>query len=778
MSGSTAPVSPICASGGLTEASAQERLVTFGPNEIVKPPPGALHAFFRRLWGPIPWLLEAALFLEVALGKAVESAIIGGWLVFSALVGSMQERRAHAALDLLRGRLHVEARVLRGGSWRRIAARDLVPGDRVGLTAGDLVPADCTVEEGAVEADQSALTGESAAVSRDIGETLYSGSTIRGGRAEAIVTETGARSYFGRTAELVRTAGAASHLERLLFAVVRQLVSIDAALAVLLVAVALWRGEALLPLIPFFLVLLTATVPVTMPAAFTAANALEARNLAKEGVLVTGLSSVQEAASLDVLCVDKTGTLTLNRQTIAAVVPLAGETEDGVLAFAAAACDDSTQSVVDGLILALARKRALTPLTREAFIPFDPAAKRSEAVLRPTHEDDAVRVVLGSPAVIGMFADAPPDFTAKVEELAVSGARLLAVAAGVADRPRIRGLIALADPLRPDAASLVAKIEGLGIRVLMVTGDTRATAEVVAKQVGLGARFGDASRDLDNSLDFDGFANFYPEEKFRLVKTLQQTGRIVGMTGDGVNDAPVLKQAEVGIAVQDASDVAKAAAGIVLTRPGLEGIVSVVSGGRRVFRRMLTWTITKVARTVELAALLTFGYIATGFFVVPLTMIVVITVLNDIVTLTLATDRAWVSPAPEQWDIGQISRRGAALAAGWLILGFAVLWLALHPLHLPIPQIHTLMFVYLMYTAQVTIWLTRTPGHFWSLPPSGPVMVATIGNIVIASLMAGFGLLTAPVSFGLLVALLLAVLLAALLFDQLEGLKNSLILRP
>ncbi len=324
----------------------------------------------------------------------------------------------------------------------------------------------------------------------------------------------------------------------------------------------------------------------------------------------------------------------------------------------------------------------------------------------------------------------------------------------------------------------MAKIEGLGIRVLMVTGDTRATAEVVAKQVGLGARFGDASRDLDNSLDFDGFANFYPEEKFRLVKTLQQTGRIVGMTGDGVNDAPVLKQAEVGIAVQDASDVAKAAAGIVLTRPGLEGIVSVVSGGRRVFRRMLTWTITKVARTVELAALLTFGYIATGFFVVPLTMIVVITVLNDIVTLTLATDRAWVSPAPEQWDIGQISRRGAALAAGWLILGFAVLWLALHPLHLPIPQIHTLMFVYLMYTAQVTIWLTRTPGHFWSLPPSGPVMVATIGNIVIASLMAGFGLLTAPVSFGLLVALLLAVLLAALLFDQLEGLKNSLILRP
>lgn len=753
---------------GLSEKDAQALLSQHGYNEVREQPPSRLRAILKRLWGPIPWMLEIALVLEIILGKTIEPAIIAGWLAFSAILGGVQERRAQSALDLLRSRLKVNARVCRDGSWRLLPARELVPDDYVTVTTGDLVPADCTIDEGSVDVDQAALTGESALASRGKGETIYSGSTVRRGKAAGTVTATGAHSYFGRTAELVRTASAASHLEQLLFAVVRYLVTIDAVLAAILAVVALWRGEELLPLVPFFLVLITATVPVTMPAAFTVANAVEARRLANEGALVTGLSAVQEAATMDVLCIDKTGTLTQNRQVLAAIVALPGETEAAVLSWAAAACDESTQGALELAILNALRQQSIPPLAREKFIPFDPAVKRSEAYLHAHDDGPTIRVVLGSPAVVTTLAASPPEFTTRLKELAATGARVLAVATGTDNDLRIRGLIALADALREDAAGLISAIQGLGIKILMVTGDTVATAKAVSHQVGLGDRFGDAERGLEGPLQFDGFANLYPEEKFRLVQALQRAGRIVGMTGDGVNDAPALKQAEVGIAVQAASDVAKAAAQVVLTRPGLEGVGSVVSGGRRVFRRMLTWTITKIARTVELAALLTFGYIATGFFVTPLVLIAVIIVLNDVVTITLATDRAWVSSSPERWNVAEIARLGGVLAVGWLVLAFVILWIALSLLQLPVPQIQSLMFAYLMYSAQATIYLTRTPDRCWSLPPSRFVAAATIGNVVLATVLAGGGFLMAPVAATLLAATLGSVLLVALLLDQIK----------
>lgn len=755
-------------SQGLSEAEVEARFAEYGANEVREQRTSGLRSILKRLWGPIPWMLEAALILELALGKTVEPAIIAAWLAFSAILGGVQERRAQSALDLLRGRLQINARVFRSGGWRTHAARELVPGDRISIATGDLVPADCTIEEGTVDVDQSALTGESLSALRGKGETIYSGSKVRRGKAIGTVTATGVRSYFGRTAELVRTASAGGHLDELLFAVVRYLVIVDAVLAAILAGVALWHGEALLPLVPFFLVLVTATVPVTMPAAFTVANAVEARRLAQEGVLVTGLSAVQEAATMDVLCVDKTGTLTENRQVIAAILPMAGEVENEVLGWAAAACDDASQSPVDLAILGLMRQRSLATPERESFTAFDPAAKYSEASLRAQGGSPPIRVMLGSPAVFASSAGPDPDLAARVEELAASGARVLAVATGDGDTLHVRGLIALADTLRNDARALIEAIEALGIRILMVTGDTAATAKAVGRQVGLGEGFGDAKRGLENPLQFDGFANFYPEEKFRLVKTLQQEGRIVGMTGDGVNDAPALKQAEVGIAVEAASDVAKAAAQIVLTQPGLAGIVSVVSGGRRVYRRMLTWTITKITRTVELAALLTIGYIATGFLLTPLVLIAIIIVLNDVVTITLATDRAWVANVPERWNIGEIARLGGVLALGWLTIAFAILWVAMGLLTLPVPQIQTLMFVYLMYSAQATIYLTRTPDRFWSFPPSRYVAGATIGNVIIASLLAVLGLLMTPVPLGLLFAMLIAVLVGAIVLDQVK----------
>jgi H+-transporting ATPase len=750
---------------GLSEAQATERLNQFGANEIPTVSSSIAYRIFKRFWGPIPWILEAALILEVLLGKVVEPLIIAGLLLFGAVVGGTQELRANAALDLLRNRLQVSARVRRDKRWQQRPARDLVPGDLVRIQVGDLVPADCTILAGEVEVDQAALTGESATINRGKDETIYSGSTVHRGEATATVTATGTRTYFGRTAELVRTARTVGHLEHLLLTVVRYLVVIDAVLAAILVAGALWRGEDLLPLLPFLLVLVTATVPVTMPAAFTVSNAVEARALAKEGVLVTELTAIQDAAAMDILCVDKTGTLTQNRQTVSSVSSLSSATEDEVLAYAVAACDESTQNPLERALFQAAHERSLRPLPRLRFFPFDPANKRSEALVEQAGQ--TVRVILGSPSVVAQLAESPAELGQRVDELAAAGARVLAVAVGPEGRVTLRGLIALADQPRDDAAQLVKSLQSLGIRVIMITGDTLATARAVSSAVGLGNRFGDVKNSLIDPRQFDGFANCYPDDKFRLVHELQRFGR-VGMTGDGVNDAPALKQAEVGIAVNTATDVAKAAAKVILTRPGLQDIVAVVTGGRRVYRRMLTWTITKIARIVELAALLTFGYLATGVFVTPLFLIVLIIVMNDIVTITVATDRAWVSPVPERWNVREIAKIAGVLAAGWLVLAFAILWAALKPMALPMPQVQTLMFVYLIYSAQATIYLTRVRDQIWSLAPSSYVAATTIGNVIVASALAYWGILMTAVPATYLLTILGVVIAAALLLNQIK----------
>jgi len=747
----------------LSEAEARARLEQIGYNEIREERSKPLLGILKRLWGPIPWTLEAALILEVALGKLIEASIIAVLLAFSALVGETQELRAHTAVDYLRRRLQVSARVRREGHWRFLPARELVPGDVVHVRLGDIVPADCTIRNGTVEVDQSALTGEAAFVSRSNDETIYSGSTVLRGEAIGAVTATGSRSLYGRAAELVRSAESPGHLQKLLFTVVRYLAIVDVVLAVVLMGFALWNRSDLLPLLPFLVVLVIATVPVSMPASFTVANALEARALAKEGVLVTGLTAIQEAATMEVLCVDKTGTLTQNRPEIAAILPFSGELEAEVLAYAAAACDDSTQNPLDMAILRELERRSIQPLNRQKIIPFDPVAKRSEAYVN--RDGQTFHVMLGSPPIVEQFANPRPELTNNVEVLASSGARVLAVAAGPEGHLTLRGLVALADAPREDAAALVKAIQNLGIRVLMVTGDTAMTAQAVSRQVNIGDRIGDLDVALSNPLEYDGFANVYPEDKYRIVQALQQSHLVTGMTGDGINDAPALKQAEVGIAVSSASDVAKASAKVVMTSPGLQDIVKIIFSGRRVYRRMLTWTITKIARTLELAVLLTLGYIATGVFVTPLRLIILIIVFNDIVTITLGTDRAWVSPVPERWNVGDIAKIAGILAAGWLALAFLILWVCMSVLELPIPQIQTLMFVYLIYSAQATIYITRVRDHFWSFLPSRAVVATTVGNVVAASALAMWGILMDAVPAILLACVLGAVLAAALVLD-------------
>nr|MDO8115640.1 HAD-IC family P-type ATPase [Candidatus Sigynarchaeota archaeon] len=750
----------------LSELEARDLLSQHGFNEIPEARHNPLRGILKRLWGPIPWMLEAAIVLEMLLGKVVEALIIAVLLGFSAGVGETQELRARTALGYLRSHLQVTTQVRRDGSWRAIQARELVPGDLIRVKTGDIVPADSIIRDGTVDVDQSSLTGESAVVSRSIGDPIYSGSTVRLGDAIGTVKNTGSRSYFGKTAELVKTARSPSHLEQLLFKVVRYLAIIDGILAVMLVGAALWTRADLIPLIPFLIVLVIVTVPVSMPASFTVANALEARGLAKEGVLVTGLSAMQEVGTMEVLCVDKTGTLTRNQQTIAALVPISGIHENELLTWAAAACDESMRDALNVVIFQEFKRRELVPFIRQKFIPFNPAAKRSEAYV--TKGDQACHVLMGSPLVIIPLVGTSRELETTIEELSARGARVLAVAAGTEGHMTLQGLVALADTPREDAAKFVKALQSLAIRILMITGDTVATAQTIGEKVGIGNRIGTVEVSLKEPLKYDGIANIYPEDKYRIVKALQGAHLITGMTGDGINDAPALKQAEVGIAVSTASDVAKASAKVVLTEPGLQDIVKVVSGGRRVHRRMLTWTVTKIARTVELTVLLTLGYMITGFFVTPLFLIILIVVLNDLVTIALGTDRAWVSPVPERWNVGAIAEVASMFAAGWLILGFVILWTCMSVFSIGISQVQTLMFVYLIFSAQATIYMTRVRDHFWSYAPSRFVIMVTTGDMIVTSLLATVGIMMTPIPVLYVIILLGVVAGATLVLDQVK----------
>ena len=600
---------------GLSTAEAQERLLHFGPNEISEHKRSVWLALLGKFWAPVPWMLEATVILELVLGKPFEAGIIGALLVFNAVLSLFQEERASTALELLRRRLAVNARALRDGAWRTIPARELVPGDFVHLRMGDLVPADVRLSDGPIEVDQSVLTGESIAIEANRGAVAYTGATIRRGEASGQVIATAEQTFFGRTAQLVETAKTASHLQNVIFTIVKYMIVLDGTLVAILLGYTLATHMAMVEMVPFLLILLVASVPVALPATFTLATALGAQELAGRGVLATRLSAIEEAAAMDILCSDKTGTITENRLTLCALHSYLPYTSDELLRFAAMASDESTQDPIDLAILSGAAPQHPVPARRLKLIPFDPATKLAEAVL--IDDEKEIRAVKGAPrAVAARIGSTPSGFEADVEGMATAGVRVLAVAAGPDGDLRLVGLLGLQDPPRADSRQLVHTLRDLGVRVVMITGDGLATARAVAAQVGIGARAAAAVQFREKHgtglLDYDVFAEVLPEDKFRLIRELQGAGRIVGMTGDGVNDAPALKQAEVGIAVANATDVAKASASLVLTDSGLSDIVAAVETSRRIYQRMLTYTLNKIIKTVEIGFFLSIGVILTG----------------------------------------------------------------------------------------------------------------------------------------------------------------------
>ena len=747
---------------------AAERLARYGPNSIATERPHLIRQLAAKLSGPVPFLLESAVVLEVAAGKATEAAIVGVLVVFNAVLSFVQEGRARQALALLRSRLAVQARVLRDGHWQLVNAEGLVPDDVVHVRVGDIVPADLAVLDGSAAVDQSVLTGESADIEVHPGGSLYAGSIVRRGEATGQVTATGSHTYFGRTAELIRTAKTASHLEETIFRVVWALLMVDGALVVAILAYGLVTHMPVGDLLPFVLILVIATVPVALPATFTLATSLGALELARSGVLVTHLSAIEEAAAMDLLCTDKTGTITENRLSVTAVLSYGPRSDAEVLALAAAASDEATQDPIDVAIIAAASNNTVEVGRRQVFVPFDPQTKRSEA--RVESDGAQVRVIKGAPSVVFSLSERPPGVEADVETLAANGARVLAVAAGSATL-RLVGLVGLGDPLRQDSAVLVEHLHGLGVRVVMVTGDTAATALAVARQVGIGNRLAspEAFRARsDAALDYDVVAGVLPQDKLALVEQAQRAGHVVGMTGDGVNDAPALKRAEVGIAVSTATDVAKDAASVVLTDAGLGEIVTGIETGRRVYQRMLTYTLNKIAKTFQVSLFLGLGLIITGTFVTTPRLVLLLLFANDFVTMSIATDRVGFSPQPDRWKVPAISIAALGVAIPWLAASFATFYIGRDVLGLGLASTQTLVFVMLVFTGQATVYLVRERRHLWASRPSTWMLAATGLDLAIVATLADRGILMPPVGLAYITVLLAAVVAATLVLDLLK----------
>ncbi len=759
-------------SSGLSSAKAAERLRRFGPNTIPEKRRHPLLIFLGKFWGPVPWMLEVAVVLELVLHKTPEAIIIAALLVFNAVLSLFQETRAQNALTLLRRRLEVQARVMRDGDWQTVAAQELVPGDLIHIRMGDLVPADLLVVEGLVTLDQSALTGESLPVQVEKGGGAYSGTTVSHGEATGEVTATGAGTFFGKTAELVATARTASHLGSLIFSIVKYLIAFDAALIVILLVYAPLAGLPLSEMLPFVLILLIASVPVALPSTFTLATALGARELAGKGVLVTRLSAIEEAAAMDVLCADKTGTITENRLEVAAEIAFPPHGEDEVLRLAALASDDATQDPIDLAILALADARGLAPTIEErrSMRPFDPASKRSEALVDTPK--GPLRITKGAPRAVAGLATPVPELDAEVERLSSMGYRVLAVASGPQEPLDLVGLVALRDPPRKDSSAVLQKLRGLGLRIVMITGDGFATARAVATEVGieggacLAGSLGQPGTVLGS--DCGVVAEVYPEDKFRVVQGLQGGGHVTGMTGDGVNDAPALKQAEVGIAVANATDVAKAAASLVLTNPGLVDVPAAVETSRRIYQRMLTYTLNKVIKTFQIAVFLSLGVMLTHSFVITPLLVVLLLFLNDFVTMSVATDRVSFSAHPDRWRIGVLMSTGFALAVLVLVFSFGVLFTARDLLNLSLSQLQTLMFVMLVFTGQGNVYLIRERGHLWRSRPSRWLVASSLGAVAIAVVLAATGTLMTPIQPALIAGLLGAAVAFLLIIDLIK----------
>ena len=753
---------------GLTSANATKRLEKYGPNTLAEEKENALLKFLSYFWGPIPWMIEVAAALSAIVGHWVDLIIISFLLVFNAVVGFWQEHQAANAVDALRKQLALRARVKRDGQWAEIDAANLVPGDILRLRLGDIIPADVRLTEGEyLSVDQSALTGESLPVDKNVGDVAYSSSIAKQGEMVALVTATGAGTFFGKTAKLVSSAQSVSHFQKAVLTIGNYLIYLSLGLAAILLLTLLYRGEPVLTILQFALILVVAAIPVAMPAVLSVTMAIGAVVLAREKAILTKLESIEEMAGMNILCSDKTGTLTQNKLTLGEPALFGAKDAQELILTGALASKEEDRDAIDLAVLnGLKDLAALKVFKRSKFIPFDPIHKRTEAEIQGAG-GKFFKVTKGAPQVILEMCQPPEALAkavdAKVNEFAGKGFRTLGVArSNEAGGWQFLGLLPLFDPPREDAANTIREANEHGIHIKMVTGDNTAIARQIADQLGLGANIhtaeeffkesaADGSISAKAAADVEaaeGFAQVFPEHKFQIVKALQSRGHIVGMTGDGVNDAPALKQANAGIAVSGATDAARAAAALVLTAPGLSVIVQAVETARTIFERMNSYAIYRITETIRIMFFVVAAMIVFKFYPITTVMIILLALLNDLPILTIAYDNTWLDPNPVRWDMRRVLTVATVLGLIGVVETFIILVIARDWFHLASAQIQSFIYLKLAVAGHLTLFVARTRRPFLSKPYPAPILlVAILGTQAIAALIVGFGWLVTPIAW-------------------------------
>ena len=758
---------------GLSQAEAQKRLTQYGPNEIEEKKTNLFLKFLSYFWGPIPWMIEGAVILSGVVRHWPDFFIILLLLAANAIVGFWEERQAGNAIAALKAKLAIKARVKRDGKWVTPEARELVPGDVIRLRLGDIVPADARLLEGdPVEVDQSALTGESLPATRKSGEAVFSGSIIRRGEIGALVYATGTNTYFGKTAQLVQEAHTISHFQKAVLKIgnynkiiaSNYLIILAVALVAVIITVAIFRGDPIFTTLQFALVLTVAAIPVAMPTVLSVTMAVGARQLAKKKAIVSKLVAIEELAGVDMLCADKTGTLTQNKLTLGDPFSVNNIPAEQIILNAALASRAENNDTIDLAVLGgLKNEQDLKNYQVVLFQPFDPVHKRTEATVKAA-DGKEFKVTKGAPQVILELSankeKVEPEVDKAVNEFAARGFRSLGVARAEGNGQwQFIGVLPLFDPPRDDAKATIATALAMGVKVKMVTGDALAIAKETAKKLGMGENILDASSlgdvkkdetaEMSKSIEkADGFAQVFPEHKFHIVDVMQKLGHIVGMTGDGVNDAPALKKADCGIAVSSATDAARAAASIVLTIPGLSVIIDAIKESRRIFQRMNSYAIYRIAETLRVLLFMTLSILVFNFYPVTAVMIVMLALLNDGAILSIAYDNVHYKDKPEEWNMRMVLGISTVLGVIGVIAAFGLFYLGEQVFHLDRAHIQTLMYLKLSIAGHLTIFLTRTRGPFWSIRPARVLWVAVLGTQIVATLIAVYGMLMTPLGWG------------------------------
>ena len=741
---------------GLTQAEAEKRLKKDGLNEVPEPKYNFWKEFAGKLWNLSAWILEGALILEFILGKRIQALFVLAMLLFAAWNGASKKKQSRRVLDNISHKLTPTVAVKRDGKWIKLNSKELVVGDLVSLQAGDVLAADVKIMSGDLAFDESSITGESDAVKMHLGAEAYAGTTVVRGDGLATVTATGKNSRSGKTINLINNSAAPGHLQQLLTKIIYYLCLLDGILTLVIIIASFIKGgdfKTFIDMLPFLAMMFIASIPVAMPSTFALSNSFEATRLSKEGVLTSDLTGIQDTANLNLLLLDKTGTITENKTAVASWNNFSDLDNKEVLELAGAATDQRNPSIIDTAIDDYIVDKGLVIKDKSKFVPFTSDTGYSMA------EVDGHNVKLGSFKQLSLI---DKNANEKISHVNFKAGRSVAILID----DKLAGVFILQDKVRPDSKKALNEIKKRGIRPIMLTGDNQKTAEAVAQEVDLEGKV-ISIHDFNDNTDVStlaGIADVLPEDKLNMVKLFQEKGYIVGMTGDGVNDAPALKQAEVGIAMSNAADVAKRSGKMVLLNDGLTSIIKILDAGHRVYQRMTTWSLTKLSRTAELTMLLTFGYLFFDYLPMALNAMVIYTIMNNMVTMMIGTDRTHITYKPESWNMAKLAKIAFSLAAGWTIIGMLFVWY-LNTHGFSHGTVSTMVYVYLVLSAMLIVLITRTRKYFWQDYPSKLVGSVQIADVLITFILALFGIAMTQISWTNLLLTFIIALIAAIVID-------------